>query len=244
LVGCSTYLRDKVGDILDVSAPAGDFVLTPSAPRFSGSRRVRRHDRPVLAEHIVRTLPRREVMVVHAGPCRSRSCASPDGHRLYNFNSDIWYQHVDPDDTCSRQGHTDRAEGAPAQRIRVLASPAGESRPRLRYASSLTAAYHQTIQPTLNSQAGKCDETHPLVASMRPNLTLSLHWTVRPSIPRRRQCPTGLFPQTVGCRTQATIVANPHAPKPQCQVPQVHWRFDNWFPTLTVMSRLALVVSA
>jgi hypothetical protein len=138
-------------------------------------------------------------MVAHAGPYRSRSCASPDGHRLDNFNSDIWYQHVDPDDTCSRQGHTDRAEGAPAQRIRVLASPAGESRPGLRYASSLTAAYHQTIQPTLNSQAGKCDETHPLVASMRPNLTLSLHWTVRPSIPRRRQCPTGLLPQTVGC---------------------------------------------
>jgi ferredoxin-NADP reductase len=29
MVGCSTYLRDKVGDILDVSAPAGDFMLTP-----------------------------------------------------------------------------------------------------------------------------------------------------------------------------------------------------------------------
>jgi hypothetical protein len=25
------------------------------------------------------TLPRRQVMVAHAGPCRSRSCASPDG---------------------------------------------------------------------------------------------------------------------------------------------------------------------
>ena len=57
-------------------------------------------------------------MVAHAGPYRSRSCASPDGHRLDNFNSDIWYQHVDPDDTCSRQGHMDRAEGAPAHRIR------------------------------------------------------------------------------------------------------------------------------
>jgi hypothetical protein len=34
MVGCSTYLRDKMGDILDVSAPAGDFMLTPSAPRF------------------------------------------------------------------------------------------------------------------------------------------------------------------------------------------------------------------
>jgi hypothetical protein len=34
MVGCSTYLRDEVGDILDVSAPAGDFMLTPSAPRF------------------------------------------------------------------------------------------------------------------------------------------------------------------------------------------------------------------
>jgi ferredoxin-NADP reductase len=34
----STYLHDKaqVGDILDVSAPARDFVLTPSGfPRFS-----------------------------------------------------------------------------------------------------------------------------------------------------------------------------------------------------------------
>jgi len=34
MVGCSTYLRDEVGDILDASAPAGDFMLTPSAPRF------------------------------------------------------------------------------------------------------------------------------------------------------------------------------------------------------------------
>jgi hypothetical protein len=46
MVGCSTYLRDKVGDILDVSAPAGDFVLTPSVfPASPGSRRGRRHDR-------------------------------------------------------------------------------------------------------------------------------------------------------------------------------------------------------
>jgi len=38
----STYLHDKakVGDILDVSAPAGDFVLTPSVfPASPGSRR-------------------------------------------------------------------------------------------------------------------------------------------------------------------------------------------------------------
>ena len=44
----STYLHDKakVGDILDVSAPAGDFVLTPSVfPASPGSRRGRRHDR-------------------------------------------------------------------------------------------------------------------------------------------------------------------------------------------------------
>jgi len=83
MVGCSTYPRDKVGDILDVSAPAGDFrrLRLPASP---GSRRVGRHDSPVLAEHSAPTLPRRQVMVAHAGPYRSRSCASPDGHRLDN----------------------------------------------------------------------------------------------------------------------------------------------------------------
>ena len=38
--------QGEVGDILDVSAPAGDFVLTPSVfPASPGSRRGRHHDR-------------------------------------------------------------------------------------------------------------------------------------------------------------------------------------------------------
>ena len=77
----STYLHDKakVGDILDVSAPAGDFVLTPRySPLLLARAGAGVTTVLLMAEHVAPTLPRRLVMVAHAGTYRSRSYASPD----------------------------------------------------------------------------------------------------------------------------------------------------------------------
>jgi hypothetical protein len=119
MVGCSTYLRDEVGDILDVSAPAGDFMLTPSAPRFPwiapGPA-----SRPSCARRAQCADP--ATATSDGGPRRTRT-AQDHALRQMGIGSttstptsgiSMWI----PTTPCSRQGHMDRAEGAPAHRIR------------------------------------------------------------------------------------------------------------------------------
>src|SRR5215207_5914275 len=113
----STYLhaQAKVGDILDVSAPAGDFVLTPSdSPLLLASAGAGITTVLPIVEHIVRTQPRRQVIEAHADRTAQdhalRQTVQRMGHQLDNFSSYTWYEHVDPDDTSSRQGHMDLSE--------------------------------------------------------------------------------------------------------------------------------------
>ncbi len=65
----SSYLHDqvKVGDLLEVSAPAGDFVLTPTeSPLLLASAGAGITTVLPIVEHIARTQPQRTVIVAHA----------------------------------------------------------------------------------------------------------------------------------------------------------------------------------
>jgi nitric oxide dioxygenase len=113
----SSYLHDlaEVGDILEVSAPAGDFVLTPSdSPLLLASAGAGITTVLPIVEHIVRTQPRRPVIEAHADRAAQdhalRQTVQRVGHQLDNFTSYTWYDQVDPSDTSSRQGHMDLSD--------------------------------------------------------------------------------------------------------------------------------------
>lgn len=100
----STYLHDqaKVGDILEVSAPAGDFVLTPSdSPLLLASAGAGITTVLPIVEHIVRTQPR--VIAAHADRTAQdhalRQTVQRMGHQVDNFTSYTWYEHPGPADT-------------------------------------------------------------------------------------------------------------------------------------------------
>ena len=113
----SSYLHDqvKIGDVLDVSAPAGDFVLTPTeSPLLLASAGAGITTVLPIVEHIARTQPQRTVIVAHADR-RAQDHALRDtvlhlGREIDNFSSYTWYESVDDDDTRSRQGFMDLAD--------------------------------------------------------------------------------------------------------------------------------------
>jgi nitric oxide dioxygenase len=98
-----------------VSAPAGDFVLTPSdSPLLLASAGAGITTVLPIVEHIVRTQPRRPVIAAHADRTAQdhalRQTVQRMGHQLDNFISYTWYEHVDPSDTSSREGHMDLSD--------------------------------------------------------------------------------------------------------------------------------------
>jgi nitric oxide dioxygenase len=110
----SNYLHDhvQIGDVFDVSAPAGDFVLTPTgsaillASAGAGITTVL----PIV-EQIARTQPERTVIVAHADR-RAQDHALREtvlhlGREIDDFTSYAWYESVDDGDTRSRQGFMD-----------------------------------------------------------------------------------------------------------------------------------------
>ena len=64
----STYLTQQaaVGDLLDVSAPAGDFVQLAGGPLLLATAGAGITTALPIVEHIARTQPRRQVIVAHA----------------------------------------------------------------------------------------------------------------------------------------------------------------------------------
>jgi nitric oxide dioxygenase len=110
----SGYLHDhvKLGDVLDVSAPAGDFVLTPTdAPLLLASAGAGITTVLPIVEHIARTQPQRTVIVAHADR-RAQDHALRElvmhlGREIDDFSSYTWYETVDEGDTRSRQGLMD-----------------------------------------------------------------------------------------------------------------------------------------
>ena len=113
----SSYLHDQlaVGDVLDVSAPAGDFVVDPSeGPLLLASAGAGITTVLPIVEHIARTQPDRTVIVAHADRAAQdhalRDTVLHVARHIDNFTSYTWYESVDPADQRSRQGLMDLSQ--------------------------------------------------------------------------------------------------------------------------------------
>jgi nitric oxide dioxygenase len=113
----STYLNDvaAVGDVLEVSAPAGDFVVQPSdGPLLLASAGAGITTVLPIVEHIARTQPDRTVIVAHADRTAQdhalRETVLHVGRQLDDFTAYSWYESVGPDDKRSQQGFMDLTE--------------------------------------------------------------------------------------------------------------------------------------
>ena len=113
----STYLHDScaVGDVLDVSAPAGDFVVDPSeGPLLLASAGAGITTVLPIVEHIARTQPDRTVIVAHADRTAQdhalRDTVLHVARHIDNFTAYTWYESVDPADQRSRQGLMDLSQ--------------------------------------------------------------------------------------------------------------------------------------
>jgi nitric oxide dioxygenase len=113
----SSYLNDhaEVGDILEVSAPAGDFVIQPSdGPLLLASAGAGITTVLPIVEHIARTQPDRTVIIAHADRTAQdhalRDTVLHVGRQLDDFTAYTWYETVNPDDHRSRQGLMDLAD--------------------------------------------------------------------------------------------------------------------------------------
>ena len=112
----STFLHDRtqVGDLIDVSSPAGDFVVSDAdGPLLLASAGAGITTVLPIVEHIARTQPQRTVIVAHADRT-ARDHALRDtvlhvGRQIDDFTSHTWYESVDAGDTRSRAGLMDLA---------------------------------------------------------------------------------------------------------------------------------------
>jgi nitric oxide dioxygenase len=123
----SSYLHDhvQVGDVLDVSAPAGDFVLTPTeSPLLLASAGAGITTVLLIVEHVARTQPQQKVVVAHADR-RAQDHALRDtvlhlGREIDDFTSYTWYEEVNEGDTRSRQGYMDLSDISLPEDIQVF----------------------------------------------------------------------------------------------------------------------------
>ena len=113
----STYLNDHitVRETLEVSAPAGDFVVQSSdGPLLLASAGAGITTVLPIVEHIARTQPNRTVIVAHADRTAQdhalRDTVLHVGRQLDNFTAYTWYETVGPDDHRSHQGFMDLTE--------------------------------------------------------------------------------------------------------------------------------------
>ena len=113
----STFLHDhvSVGDVLDVSAPAGDFVVQPSnGPLLLASAGAGITTVLPIVEHIARTQPERTVIVAHADRTAQdhalRDTVLAVARHIDDFTAYTWYETVAADDQRSREGLMDLTE--------------------------------------------------------------------------------------------------------------------------------------
>ena len=113
----STYLNDHitVGETLEVSAPAGDFVIQPSdGPLLLASAGAGITTVLPIVEHIARTQPDRTVIIAHADRTAKdhalRETVLHVGRQLDDFTAYTWYETVGSDDHRSQQGFMDLTE--------------------------------------------------------------------------------------------------------------------------------------
>ena len=99
----SSFLNDtvKVGDLLDVSAPAGDFVVQSSdEPLLLASAGAGITTVLPIVEHIARTQPQRKVIVAHADRAAQdhalRDTVLHAGRQIDDFTAYTWYERRRP----------------------------------------------------------------------------------------------------------------------------------------------------
>jgi nitric oxide dioxygenase len=113
----SYFLNDHVavGDLLDVSAPAGDLVVPASdSPLLLATAGAGITTVLPIVEHIARTQPQRPVIVAHADRTSKdhalRETVLHAGRQIDDFTRYTWYESVDEDDHRSRTGLMDLAD--------------------------------------------------------------------------------------------------------------------------------------
>ncbi len=113
----SSFLHDHVfaGDVVDVSAPAGDLVVPSSdSPLLLATAGAGITTVLPIVEHIARTQPQRPVIVAHADRTAKdhalRETVLHAGRQIDNFSRYTWYETVDPDDSRSRTGFMDLSD--------------------------------------------------------------------------------------------------------------------------------------
>ena len=113
----SSFLHDRlqVGDTVDVSAPAGDFVVTQAdTPLLLASAGAGITTVLPIVEHVAKTQPERKVIVAHADRTASdhalRETVKHVGRLLDDVTSYTWYETVAADDDRSRTGLMDLSE--------------------------------------------------------------------------------------------------------------------------------------
>ena len=113
----STFLHDHlaVGDLVDVSAPAGDFVITEAdTPLLLASADAGITTVLPIVEHVAKTQPERTVIVAHADRTAAdhalRDTVQHVGRLLDDFTSYTWYEKVAAGDTRSRPGLMDLSQ--------------------------------------------------------------------------------------------------------------------------------------
>jgi nitric oxide dioxygenase len=113
----SSFLHDQVavGDLLDVSAPAGDFFVQSSkGPLLLASAGAGITTVLPIVELIARTQPQRKVIVAHADRTALdhalRDTVLHVGRQIDDFTDYTWYESVDPADHRSKQGYMDLSE--------------------------------------------------------------------------------------------------------------------------------------
>ena len=113
----SSFLHDHaaIGDLLDVSAPAGDFVVQSSeGPLLLASAGAGITTVLPIVELIARTQPQRKVIVAHADRTAQdhalRDTVLHVGRQIDDFTAYTWYDSVDADDHRSKQGFMDLSE--------------------------------------------------------------------------------------------------------------------------------------
>lgn len=110
----SNYLNDhaQVGDVLEISAPAGDFVIgDDQAPLLLASAGAGITTVLPIVEHLARTQPDRQVIIAHAdrtaGDHALRETVLHVARHIDNVTAYTWYETVGPDDSAAAQGFMD-----------------------------------------------------------------------------------------------------------------------------------------
>jgi len=123
----SSFLHDEVtaGDILDVSAPAGDFLIQSSdGPLLLASAGAGITTVLPIVEHIARTQPQRQVIVAHADRTAQdhalRETVLHVGRQIDDFTAYTWYETVDPSDLRSTQGLMDLSKAPLPDDVQVF----------------------------------------------------------------------------------------------------------------------------